>query len=133
MGYYTIIIVIIFPASITLILNLGIFKYAHSSSRRIQPQNESTAVNVTMGQQPRIKRRDIYLLRHTAIMFATFVIGWSPIFLLVAIDYAGNVSPLVYTILEVLSVVSTLTCTLNLFFYNREVTRFIKDKLFPCF
>jgi hypothetical protein len=133
MGFYTVIIVVIVPALITLILNLGIFKHAHSSSRRIKPQNESTVANVTMEQQPRIKRRDIYLLRHTAFMFFVFVIGWSPIFLLVAIDYSGSVDRLVYTLLQVLAVLSTLACMLNLFFYNREVTRYIKDKLFKCF
>jgi hypothetical protein len=133
MAFYTVIIVVIVPALITLILNLGIFKHAHSSSRRIQPQNESTVANVTMGQQPRIKRRDIYLLRHTAFMFFVFVIGWSPIFLLVAIDYSGSVDRLVYTLLQVLAVLSSLACMLNLFFYNREVTRYIKDKLFKCF
>jgi hypothetical protein len=131
---YTVVIAVIVPAIITLILNLSIFKYVHSSSRRVQQQTDANSMSVTVGgRQPRISRRDIHLLRHTIFMFAVFIIGWSPIFLLVAIDYHGNVIPLVYTILELLSVISSLICMLDLFQYNNELKQYIKNKLFQCF
>jgi hypothetical protein len=91
-------------------------------------------VNVIVDQQPaRISRRDIYLLRHAIFMFAMFIIGWTPIFSLVAIDYHGHVIPLVYTILEILAAISSLCCMLDLFFYNHELRQYLKNKLFQCF
>jgi len=91
-------------------------------------------LNGAIGQQPaRISRRDISILRHAIFMFAMFILGWTPIFSLVAIDYYGHVIPLVYTILEILAAISSLCCMLDLFLYNHELRRYIKDKLFPCF
>lgn len=92
-------------------------------------------MTMTMGQQQsaKISRRDIFLLRHTIFMFTMFAVGWTPIFALVAIDYDGNVIPLVYSILQILSVISSLCCILDLFLCNHELRRYIKDKLFPCF
>jgi hypothetical protein len=132
--FYFIIIVIIFPSLITLILNLYIFKHARSSSRRIQARNDTNSNTVTMGHQSaKISRRDLYLLRHTIFMFATFVIGWSPIFFLVAIDYYYVVSPLVYSILQILAVICSFCCVLDLFLYNHELRQYIKNTIFRCF
>jgi len=129
---YTFVIAVIVPSVITLILNLFIFKHVRDSSRRIHAQNDTTSMTVTMGQQPRISRRDISLLKHTIYIFGIFMIGWGPIFLLVAIDYHGNVIPLVYTILQLLSVISSLICMLDLFQYNHELRNYIKDKFLRC-
>jgi hypothetical protein len=74
MATYTLIIAIIVPTLIILIINLSIFKLAHSSSRRIQAQRDANSMNVTGNQQQRINRRDIYLLGHTIFMFAIFII-----------------------------------------------------------
>jgi hypothetical protein len=87
-------------------------------------------MNITMGHQPRINRRDISLLKHTIYIFGIFIIGWAPIYLLIAIDYNGTVIPLVYTILELLAVISSLSCMLDLFLYNHELRRYIKEKFF---
>jgi hypothetical protein len=84
-----------------------------------------------MGQQSKISRRDLHLLRHTIFMFCTFIIGWCPVFILSAIDYSGSVTELVYTILEILAVLGSLGCMLDLFLYNHELRRYIKDKIFP--
>jgi len=132
--FYFIITVIIFPTLITLILNLSIFKHARSSSRRIQARNDTNSITVTMGQQSaKISRRDLYLLRHTIFMFATFVIGWSPIFFLTAIGYHYVVSPLVYSILQILAVICSFCCVLDLFLYNHELRQYIKNTIFRCF
>jgi hypothetical protein len=88
--------------------------------------------NVTIVRQSKISRRDLHLLRHTIFMFCTFIIGWSPVFMLTAIDYSGTVPELVYTILQILAVLSSLGCMFNLFLYNHELRRYIKDNIFPC-
>jgi polyferredoxin len=130
MSIYTFVIVVIVPALITLILNLFIFKHVRASSRRIQVQANTNSMNITMGQQPKINRRDISLLKHTIYILGFFIIGWAPIYLLIAIDYNGNVIPLVYTILELLAFISLLSCMLDLFLYNHELRRYIKEKFF---
>jgi hypothetical protein len=129
---YTFVIAVVVPAIIILILNLLIFKHVRDSSRRIHAQNDTTSMTVTMGQQPRTSRRDIFLLKHTIYIFGIFMMGWGPIFLLVAIDFSGHVAPLVYTLLELLSVTSSLSCILDLFLYNHELRKFIKDKFLRC-
>lgn len=134
MSIYTVIIGVIVPSLISLILNLCIFKHVHSLSRRIQIQRDTHLNSVTMDQyQKRISRRDIYLLRHTIFMFTMFITGWTPIFALVAIDYAGNVIPLVYAILQILAVIASFCSILDLFLYNHELRRYIKQKLLSCF
>jgi polyferredoxin len=91
---------------------------------------KTNSMNITMGHQPKINRRDISLLKHTIYILGIFIIGWAPIYLLIAIDYQGNVIPLVYTILELLAVISSLSSMLDLFLYNHELRRYINDKFF---
>jgi divalent metal cation (Fe/Co/Zn/Cd) transporter len=125
MAIYRLLIIVIMPAFISFIVNLHLFKYVHSSSRRIQAHNDTAQAIST-----KISGRDLSLLRHTVFMFVMFFIGWSAIFLLVAIDYSGNVIPLVYTILQVLAVISFLSCMVDLFLYNHELRQYIKQKMF---
>ncbi|CAF0990001.1 unnamed protein product [Adineta steineri] len=104
MMMYVLIVVEIVPPIVTLVLNLLIFKHAHTSSRRIQAGNGITQHNTTSAvitnaikELRKASRRDLSLLKHTLVMFGILVIGWVPLYLLIVIDYAGNVSPLVYT------------------------------------
>lgn len=133
MGFYTVITTIIVPSLVILVLNLCIFKHVHFSSRRIHGQRDTNATSMTIViNQTRISRRDLYLLRHTIFMFIIFIVGWTPIFALVAIDYDGNVIPLVYTLLQILAVIASFCCTLDLFLYNHELRRHIKSKFCLC-
>lgn len=59
------------------------------------------------------------------------MVGWAPIFTLTAIDYSGNVIPLVYTLLQILAVIAEICCILDLFLYNHELSRYIKHKFCP--
>ncbi|CAF0951381.1 unnamed protein product [Adineta steineri] len=58
MPYYLLPFQVIPPITI-LVLNLLIFKYAHSSTRRVQPQHGATIVI-----RPKINARDLHLLKH---------------------------------------------------------------------
>ncbi|CAF1063607.1 unnamed protein product [Adineta steineri] len=131
--FYTVLISIIVPALITLIINLKIFKHVHDSSKRIHQQMTATTGTIIIRQQPAINRRDLYLLKHMIFMFSMFIIGWTPIFSLEAIDYAYAVSELVYSLLQVFSVISLLVCTIDLLLCNQDLKRFIKDTILQCF
>jgi hypothetical protein len=86
-----------------------------------------------MAQKAPSNRRDLYILRHTIFMFTMFILGWSPIFFLVAIDYHGNVVPLVYTCLQLLAVISLSGCIFDLFLYNHQLRQYLKNKITQCF
>ena len=133
MSIYTLVIVVIVPTFVTLILNLFIFKHVHSSSRRIEAQRDANSIVVPTNQQLKITRRDLFLLKHTVFIFGIFIIGWSPIYLLILLDYHGQVIPLVYTILQLLAVISSLSCMIDLFLYNHESRQYIKQKFLQCF
>ncbi|CAF4334499.1 unnamed protein product [Adineta steineri] len=47
----------------------------------------ATTGTIIIRQQPAMNRRDLYLLKHMIFMFSMFIIGWTPIFSLEAIDY----------------------------------------------
>ena len=123
----------IVPAVITLGINLAIFKHVHSSSHRIQPHTTTTAGAIIVLRQSSMNRRDLYLLQHMMFMFSMFIVGWTPIFSLVAMDYNYNVSPLVYALLQVFAVISVLVCMLDLSLCNHDLRRYLKDKLLQFF
>ena len=122
---------------ILLYLNLRIFQHARSSTRRIQAQQQQQTVSLagtTKENQPppKISRRDLRLLFYSIFMFMILVIGWTPIFLLTAIDRDGIVSPLVYTLLQLLAALALFICMLDLFLYNNELRQYFKNKFIIC-
>ncbi|CAF0863529.1 unnamed protein product [Adineta steineri] len=131
--FYTVLISIIVPALFTLIINLKIFKHVHSSSKRIHPQMTTNTETIIIRQQPAINRRDLYLLKHMIFIFSMFIVGWTPIFSLVAIDYQSAVSQIVYALLQVFSVICFLVCMMDLLLCNQDLKRFIKDTILQCF
>ncbi len=62
-------------------INIIIFKYVQSSSRRIQTISQATIANHSSDQEPKLSRRDIHLLRHMIIMFFVFIVGSGPIYI----------------------------------------------------
>lgn len=129
---YTVIIAIFIPVAITLFINVRLFKYVHSSFRRVRPQVTVTATGVSNQRQSIISRRDLSLLKHIVFMFSMFAIGWTPIFSLVAIDYSYSVSPMVYTLLQVLAVVCLFVCVCDLFLCDQDLKRYIKEHVWRC-
>ncbi|CAF0874567.1 unnamed protein product [Adineta steineri] len=130
---YLLVSIILLPGLITLLLNLAIFKYVHSSSRRIQPINNTNQIPVASIQVPKLTRRDMNLLRQTIIIWGIVFIGCVPSFALIAIDYQGNVPRLVYSLLEIWDNLTVFAALINLFLYNSEVRIYIKNKLIGIF
>jgi len=81
MRYYTLAIIIVVPVSVCVVINIIIFKYVQSSSRRIQTISQATIANHSSDQEPKLSRQDIHLLRHMIIMFFVFIVGSSPIYI----------------------------------------------------
>lgn len=68
------------------ITNSLIYIHVRASSRRVHPlaANEN---NITIQN-----RRDIYILKHTLFIFILFIIGWSPIEIVLLLDLLAKVN-----------------------------------------
>ena len=107
---------------IFLISNALIFHHVHNSSRRIQPQ-----MTMTRRHSTRISHRDAHLLQHIIVMFIVFVGGWAPAYILVIVEHYINVSPIIEWILSFCCDLALLLNIIDLFLYNHELRRFIKE------
>jgi uncharacterized membrane protein YbjE (DUF340 family) len=133
MVYYALAIIIVVPASVCVVINIIIFKYVQSSSRRIQPVSRTTITNHNHGQKPKINRRDIHLLRHMIIMFFVFIVGWVPIYITSIIQLQTSVSTLTLRILSLLAGISLLCDMIDLFLYSHELRQYLQRTFLPCY
>jgi uncharacterized membrane protein YbjE (DUF340 family) len=133
MVYYALAIIIVVPVSVIVVINIIIFKYVQSSSRRIQPVSRTTITNHNHGQKPKINRRDIHLLRHMIIMFFVFIVGWVPIYITSIIQLQTSVSTLTLRILSLLAGISLLCDMIDLFLYSHELRQYLQRTFLPCY
>jgi Na+/H+ antiporter NhaD/arsenite permease-like protein len=121
---YSFIMAVIIPSLICLILNIIIFQYVRSSTKRVQP----TLTDVNNHQQSRVNRRDLYILRHMIIMFCIFVGGWSPVYLypMFAIESYNGTLGLVFALVAESSLFLNI---IDLYLYNHELRRFLLEKI----
>ncbi len=133
MVYYALAIIIVVPVSVIVVINIIIFKYVQSSSRRIQPVSRTTITNHNHGQKSKINRRDIHLLRHMIIMFFVFIVGWVPIYISSVIQIQTSVSTLTLRILSLLAGISLLCDMIDLFLYSHELRQYLQRTFLPCY
>jgi hypothetical protein len=125
--------IIVVPLIICLVTNIIIFIHVYTSSHRIQPVARSAAATGDNDQQrPRINRRDIHLLQHMILMFLSFIIGWSPIYLVSVLSYMISFSPLTFRLLSFLSQISVCFVIIDLFLYNHELRRYLRQTILRC-
>ena len=122
-------LVVIVPSVISLIFNMLIFIWIHKSSKRIQPVSQSHNSNGNNSRLSGLSRRDLHLLRHAIILFSIFFVGWSPVYFLITLDYAGNVSRTFYVLSGIWLDISNIAFVIDLFIYNHELMGWIRGKL----
>ncbi len=105
-------------------INVVLFNYVRSSTRRVQPLNQQPA-------QP-IHRRDLYVIRHMIIMFCIFVGGWTPIYLYWIFNGKRIFNQLVLSILILLAESSVLFDIINLFICNHKLRKYLEKKFVEC-
>ncbi|CAF3676670.1 unnamed protein product [Adineta steineri] len=127
-GIYKFVMVIIIPSIICLMNNIMIFKYARSSTNRVQTSLEGAKNNAH--QRQHLSRRDLHLLRHMIVMFCIFVVGLSPIYLYSSIVVQFAFSSVIVSMFIILSLLSVLVVISNLFLYNHELRRYYREKIF---
>ena len=123
-------VIVVAVAFASLVVNAAIFIYVYSSSRRVQPVNNVPQVPFHGIRLSRIRRRDMYLLRHVIFMFVLFMGGWGPINILGMIQlYTSKSYPLFYTLLVIWTEICLLGDMINLFVYNRELRLYLTRTL----
>jgi hypothetical protein len=127
MGIYAFLIVVIVPSLICLIINIIIFSYVRSSTKRVNPSSATTIASSPLC----INRRDLRLLRHMIVMLCIFVGGWAPsyVYSFVAKTTFNNT---VFLILIVLAELSITVDIINLFLYNHDLRRYLIARIFLC-
>jgi hypothetical protein len=126
-------LVIIVPSFINIALNVRIFIYARSSTRRVQPQIINSLTNAPNIQQTKISRREISLLRQMIFMFSMFIGGWSPSYFITVINDFIIINPIIYQCAVLLCEISLLSIIINLFMNNRELRQYLLNKIRLCF
>jgi hypothetical protein len=129
MPYYTLVLVIVVPVSVYVVINIFIFKYVQSSTRRTQP----TTTNMINEQTTKLSRRDAHLLRHMIVMFFVFIVGWGPIYIISVLPTQVSNNVLILRILSLLAEISLLCDMIDLFLYSHDLRQYLQRILLPCF
>lgn len=123
-------VIVVAAACASLLVNAVLFMYVYSSSRRVQPVNNVLQVPFHSIRLSKLRRRDMYLLRHVIFMFVLFMGGWGPINVLGMIQlYTSKSYPLLYTLLVIWTEICLLGDMINLFVYNRELRLYLTRTL----
>lgn len=102
------------------IFNSLIYISVRSSTRRIR----ATTENVNQANS-----RDISLLKHMLFIFVVFIIGWTPTYVDMIFNSSITGTLLSSLILEVIAIVSTIVIIFDLFFYNRDLRRYLTENI----
>ncbi|CAF0756638.1 unnamed protein product [Adineta steineri] len=119
---YILLIVLVIPSILFLLINIFIVLHARSSRQRVAPI-------ATINQEKLTYRRDIRLIKRMLILLLIFLFGWSPVYIVFAIQ---NTYSLSVQILKLLATVGVLAEIINLFLYNRKVLIFLKNNCLHC-
>ncbi|CAF0828733.1 unnamed protein product [Adineta steineri] len=125
---YSFVIFIIVPLILNAISNSLIFITVRSSSRRV-----AQAVAATTGPTAKINHsssRDTRLLKHMLFIFVAYIIGWLPVSCILLLNVDVYVNLTVSQFLRLLPVISSFITIFDLFFYNRDLTKYLTENFF---
>ncbi|CAF1185142.1 unnamed protein product [Adineta steineri] len=127
-SFYTFIILIILPTILNIIFNSLIFILVRSSTRRVR----TLAITKTSVVNSNYSARDIHLLKHILFISVVFLLGYVPIYTIRMLHLDAEVIFWASQLIQFLPVLSGLTIIVDLFWYNRDLTQYIKDSIFRC-
>ena len=111
---YCLFIIILLPAIVFIVLNIILLGYTchwFECIREIQPYREIVVDH----------RSNKRLVKHLLIMFTVFIVGWSPIYIILCIDTDDAISPIIYQFCSFLSALSLLINLIDLFRFNDQL------------
>lgn len=133
MLYYALVVTVLIPVAICVTINVTIFLFVKSSSRRVHPIPEESSTNQRNDQPPRLTRRDIHLLRHMIFMFLVYIIGWGPISIIPIISRYMSVSAVISRAVSFLAELSLLCDIIDLYLYSHDLREYFRRKILDVF
>jgi hypothetical protein len=112
-------------------LNLLIILKMRSSTRRVRATTiESTSLSKsTSGQQ---STRDMRIVKHIVFILGTFIVAWTPVYVLSVADLHRLIASWISLLLECLPVISSLINVLDLYLYNNDLRQYLKQRYMSC-
>ena len=116
------------PSLINTALNMGIFLYVRSSTRRVQPNSTTVSATGNSNRQPTISRRDIALMTQMIYMFTMFIAAWTPPYFILIIMLLLRTDLIIFYILVVWAEFLFLGITINLFKCNHDLREYLLNQ-----
>jgi hypothetical protein len=129
-NFYSLFIVVILPSFFKIVFNSMIFFFVRSSTRRVHAA--ATATTSSVANTNLQHARDMYLVKHMVFIFIVFLIGWAPVYFESATHFREGIPMWVYFLLQILPVFSLLINILDLFMYNHDLRKYLKEQIFKC-
>jgi len=134
MRFYALFCIVIFPSILIIIFNGLIYWTVTSSSRRVHAISTNQNGGVDPVARPNHQNaRDIFLLKHMSFIFIVFIFGWSPVYILQAIELNSQTPVWLLKFLDVPPVLTSIIMVVDLFIYNHELRQYLKEKIFKIF
>lgn len=128
---YTLFIIGVVPGVLFLTTNILLFIVNRRSLNQIAPFDRRQTRRT---REINVNFRDDRLLKHTIFMFVVFFCAWIPIYIIAVINWNGRaISYVLHHCLTILPTLSLFIDVSNLFFYNQQLTKFIKRTIRTCF
>ncbi len=111
------------------VFNVLIFKHVRASTRRVQAQTISANTSSRNNQHPRIRHRDISLLKQMIFMFCTFIVGWTPAYSILIINDIITLNLMIFRYSVIVCELAMLAIAINLLICNHEIKEFLINKI----
>jgi hypothetical protein len=102
-----------------------------SSSRRVHALATTTTAPVARTNHQ--NTRDISLLKHMFFIFVVFILGWTPMYAVPMTSLSITMTTFVLQCAQLLPVISAIIIAVDLFIYNHDVRKYLKDKFLKFF
>ncbi|UJR06843.1 hypothetical protein I4U23_011131 [Adineta vaga] len=124
--YYTLITTLLLPIIIVTVCNGRTLLFVRNSTRRIHATNTGGQIS---------HKRDVFLVKLTVGTFFSFIIGWSPSFIIQLFNKSSIVPTILNQCSQILPPLALLCDMLLLIFTNQPVRTILKQftiKIFKC-
>ncbi len=123
--------VVILPSILNVVFNSLTYFTVSSSSRRVHALATTTTAPVARTNHQ--NTRDISLIKHMFFIFVVFILGWTPMYAVPMTSLSITMTTFVLQCAQLLPVISAIIIAVDLFIYNHDVRKYLKDKFLKFF
>ncbi|CAF1003207.1 unnamed protein product [Adineta steineri] len=127
---YTFALFIIGPLILNAIFNSLILIMVRASSRRVAHAVATTTTGLTTKMNHSCNTRDLRLIKHMLFIFFVNIFGWGPAACILLLNVDDGVILTVSQYVRLPPLISSFIVVIDLFVYNRDLTKYLKEKIF---